>query len=90
MHGVWSPVSEAKTENIYLRRKGILEPIAMFNINAAGRMYNQTNEFVYLGANTNHNAHHGDPFGGTSGPHEGYETAEVCDVPRTGWGRGLR
>ena len=83
-------VSEAKIENMCSRRKGIAEPIAMFNIKAGGRVYNQTNESVYLGENINHNAHEGDPFGGICGPHEGYETAEVRDIPRAGGGRGLR
>ena len=49
-------VSEAKTENIYLRAKGMPESTATFSVEAAGQVYNQTNEFVYLGGNVNHNA----------------------------------
>ena len=52
-------VSEAKAE-IYqimcLRAKGIPESTATFSVEAAGQVYNQTNEFVYLGGNVNHNA----------------------------------
>ena len=32
------------------------ESTAIFNVEAAGQVYNQTNEFVYLGGNANHNA----------------------------------
>ena len=32
------------------------EPTATFSVDAAGQVYNQTNEFVYLGGNINHNA----------------------------------
>ena len=49
-------VSEAKTEIIYLRAKGMPESTATFSVEAAGQVYNQTNEFVYLGGNVNHNA----------------------------------
>ena len=42
-------VSEAKTEIMYLRAKGMPESIATFSVEAAGQVYNQTNEFVYLG-----------------------------------------
>ena len=66
------------------------EPIATFNIKTAGRVYNQTNEFVYLRGNVNHNAHEEDRFDWICGPHEGHETAEVRDVWKTGGGRGLR
>ena len=66
------------------------EPIATFSIKTAGRVYNQTNEFVYLGGNINHNAHEEDHFGWICGPDEGHETAEVRDVWKTGEGRGLR
>ena len=41
-------VSEAKTE-IMLRTKGMPESIATSSLEAAGQVYNQTNEFVYLG-----------------------------------------
>ena len=49
-------VSEAKTEIIRLRTKGMLESTATFSVEAAGQVYNQTKEFVYLGGNVNHNA----------------------------------
>ena len=49
-------VSEAKTEIMCLRAKGIPESTATFSVEAAGQVYNQTNEFVYLGGNINHNA----------------------------------
>ena len=50
-------VSEAKTEIMRLRAKGIPESAATFSVEAAGQVYNQTtNEFVYLGGNVNHNA----------------------------------
>ena len=49
-------VSEAKTEiKICLRAKGMPESTAIFSVEAAGQVYNQTNEFIYLG-NVNHNA----------------------------------
>ena len=49
-------LSEAKTEIICLRAKGMPESTATINVGAAGQVYNQTNEFVYLGGNVNHNA----------------------------------
>ena len=49
-------VSKAKTEIMCLRAKGMPESTAIFTIEAAGQVYNQTNEFVYLGGNVNHNA----------------------------------
>ena len=49
-------VSEAKTEIMYIRAKGIPESTITFSVEAAGQVYNQTNEFVYLGGNVNHNA----------------------------------
>ena len=48
-------VSEAKTEIMCLRAKGMPESTATFSVEAAGQVYNQTNEFVYLGGNVNHN-----------------------------------
>ena len=48
--------SEAKTEIICLREKRMPESTAIFSVEAAGQVYNQTNEFVYLGGNVNHNA----------------------------------
>ena len=49
-------VSEAKTEIMCLRAKGMPEFTATFRVEAAVQVYNQTNEFVYLGGNVNHNA----------------------------------
>ena len=49
-------VSEAKTEIMRLRAKGMPESTAIFSVEAAGQVYNQTNEFVYLGGNVNRNA----------------------------------
>ena len=49
-------VSEAKTEIMYLRTKGMPESSATFSVKAADQVYNQANEFVYLGGNVNHNA----------------------------------
>ena len=39
-------VSEAKTEIMCLRAKGMPESTAIFSVEAAGQVYNQTNEFV--------------------------------------------
>ena len=49
-------VSEAKIEIMCLRAKGMPESTAIFSVEAAGQVYNQTNEFVYLGGNVHHNA----------------------------------
>ena len=49
-------VSEAKTEIMCLRAKGIPESTAIFSVEAAGQVYGQTNELVYLGRNVNHNS----------------------------------
>ena len=49
-------VSEAKTEIICLHANGMPGSTTIFSVEAAGRVYNQTNEFVYLGGNVNHNA----------------------------------
>ena len=46
-------VSEAKTEIMCLRAKEVSESTATFSVEAAGQVYNQTNEFVYLGENVN-------------------------------------
>ena len=48
-------VSEAKPKIVYLRAKGMPESTAIFSVEAAGQVYNQTNEFAYLGGNVNHN-----------------------------------
>ena len=49
-------VSEAKSEIMCLRAKGMPESTTTFSVEAAGQVYNQTNEFVYLGGKVNHNA----------------------------------
>ena len=49
-------VSEAKTEIMCLGTKGMSESTTIFSIKAAGQVYNETNEFVYLGGDVNHNA----------------------------------
>ena len=49
-------ISEAKTDIVCLRAKGMPESTAIFSVEAAGQMYNQTNEFVYLEQNVNHDA----------------------------------
>ena len=38
-----------------LRAKEMPESTAIFSVEAAGQAYNQTNEFVYLGRDVNHN-----------------------------------
>ena len=50
------PVSEAKTEMMCLRTKGMPKSTTIFSVEAAGQVHNQTHEFVYLGGNVNHNA----------------------------------
>ena len=49
-------LSEAKTEIMCLRAKGIPESTATFSVEAAGKVCNQTNEIGYLGGNVNQNA----------------------------------
>ena len=49
-------ISEAKTEIMCLCARGMPESTAIFSVEAAGQVYYQTNEFVYLGGNVNHNA----------------------------------
>ena len=49
-------ISEAKTEIMCLRTKGMPKSTAIFSVEAGGQVFNQTNEFVYLGGNLNHNA----------------------------------
>ena len=48
-------VSEVKTEIMCLHTKGRPESTAIFGVEAAGLVYNQTNKFVYLGGNVDHN-----------------------------------
>ena len=49
-------VSEAKAESMCLRAKEMPESAAIFSVEAAGQVYNQTNEFVHCWGNVNHNA----------------------------------
>ena len=42
-------VSEAKTEIMCLRAKGMPESTAIFSVEVAGQVYNQANEFVSSG-----------------------------------------
>ena len=48
-------VSEAKTEIMCLRAKGMTESTAIFSVEVTGQVYNQINEFVYLGRSVNDN-----------------------------------
>ena len=48
-------VSEAKTKIMCLRTKESPEATVMFSVEAAGQVYNQMNEFVYLGGNVSQN-----------------------------------
>ena len=48
-------VLDAKTEIMCLRTKEMPEYAATFSLEVTGQVYNQTNEFVYLGGNANHN-----------------------------------
>ena len=48
-------VSEVETGTMCLRPKGMPESTATMSVEAAGQVYNQTNEFVHLGGNVNHN-----------------------------------
>ena len=49
-------ISDAKTEIMCLRAKGMPQSTATFSVEAAGQVYSQTDEFVYLGGNVNQNA----------------------------------
>ena len=49
-------VSEAKTEIMCLRTRGMPDATATFSVEAAGQVYKQTHEFVQLGGNVNHHA----------------------------------
>ena len=49
-------VSETETDIMCLRPKGMPESTAMLSVEAVAQVYNQTNEFVHLGGNVNHNA----------------------------------
>ena len=47
---------EAKIETMCLCTKGMSEPPTIFSVKTTVQMYKQTNEFVYLRGNVNHNA----------------------------------
>ena len=49
-------VLEAKTEIMRLSAKGMPKSTAIISGDAAGQVYDQTNEFVYLGGNFKHDA----------------------------------
>ena len=49
-------VSEAKTEIMCLRTRGRSDATATFSVEAAGQVYKQTHDFVYLGGSVNHHA----------------------------------
>ena len=49
-------VSEAKTEIMCLRTRGIPDVATTFSVGAAGQVYKQAHDFVYLGGNINHDA----------------------------------
>ena len=49
-------VSEAETEIMCLRTKLMSEFTSTFRVEAAGQVYSQTNEFVYLRGNVNHSS----------------------------------
>ena len=49
-------VSEAKTEIMRLRTRGTPDAAASFSVEAAGQVYKQTHDFMYLGENVNHDA----------------------------------
>ena len=48
-------ISGGKTEIMFSRTKGMPESIAIFNVEVAGQVYNQTNELIYLGGDVNFN-----------------------------------
>ena len=48
-------VSEVKTEIMCLRTTKVPESTTTFSVKTVGQVYNQTNEFVYLGGSVNHN-----------------------------------
>ena len=49
-------VSKIKTDITCLRTKAMPDSTATLSVEVAGQVYNQTNEFVYLGGNVNHSA----------------------------------
>ena len=49
-------VSEAKAEIMCLRTRGIPDVATTFSVEAAGQVYKQAHDFVYLAGNINHDA----------------------------------
>ena len=49
-------ISEAKTESKCFRSKGMPKSATIFSVAAAGQLYNQTNDFIYLGGDVYHKA----------------------------------
>ena len=49
-------VSKAKTEIMCLCTRGMSDAIVTFSVEAAGQVYKQMHDFVYLGGNVNHHA----------------------------------
>ena len=49
-------ISEAKTEIMCLRTRGIPDAATTFSVEAACQVYKQAHDFVYLGGNINHDA----------------------------------
>ena len=47
-------VSKAKTEPMYFRTRGIPDAATTFSVEAAGEVYKQAHDYVYLGGNINH------------------------------------
>ena len=49
-------VSEAKTEIMCLRTRGMSDATSTFSVETANQVYKHTHDFVYLGGNVNHHA----------------------------------
>ena len=49
-------VSKAKTEIMCLHTRGMSDATATFSVEAAGQVYKQTHDFIYLGGDVNHHA----------------------------------
>ena len=58
---VGRPVSEAKIKMMHLRKKGMPGSTTIFSVKAAEQVYNQTNEFLYLGGTSTRPVHRGQP-----------------------------
>ena len=51
-----SPYRRPRLRSCVYARRGMPESTAIFNVEAAGQVYNHMNEFVYLGGDVKHNA----------------------------------